>query len=258
MRIFSLAFLLLTLLVVSSLHSYDPISYCGPVFVSTPATRHIFRNSFSSQFNGFFVGASIGADSNRWNERQLHVAATPPNAFISKTGHGGGYETSLEIGWGRSICRCGYLGARIGYHLFANDHKPLQTTNLEFIRLYKNQGAVVDFIPGLSFCGHWLLNLIIGCEYDQYAMLGYEENSAQDSLFRLQNEWGWALRAGVGLRRRLGSHLALGLEYVHAFPGNVTWPGPLFQFLLEDGNRRTAQVHSNQLMLTLTYYFNRF
>jgi hypothetical protein len=214
--------LLFALFVVNPLYSYDPIFYCGPI-INYRTIHYIFNNESSSQFNGIFINAGIGADSNKWSQRQLHVAVSPPNAFISRTGFGGGYEASFEVGIGKCLCRYAYLGGRVGYHLFGAEHKQFLTASAESIRISKNQGGIVDLMPGLPFCGNWLLNLIIGCEYDQYGMLGY--NSSE--IFRLQTRWGWALRLGAGLHRMLRPHLALGLEYVHAFPGNVTWPGPI-------------------------------
>lgn len=238
------------------LHSSSPISYCGPIL----APRRVFPYLYSgrpSPFNGPFASGAIGADINRWNEREVYLGTNPYPPIISVFTSGAAFEGELKVGLCKVFPSNGALTCSLGYHGYLNDKKRLLTVsaalpgNDEYITLRKNYGFFADLSPGIFFCRCWLFNAILGCECDQLRLIGTNGGG----LFRDQERWGWSLRTGAGLRRAWGSRLAFGVDYVHLFPGNAVWQGPIQQFLNPDGTRRIVQVSSNQILFSLSYYF---
>lgn len=229
----------------------DVISYCGPSCCNAKISLPKYRwGCGPSPFCGPYIGLGVGGDYNQWNERQLDVFVVPPADYTSNFGSGSGFLTEAHIGWGVPLWLA-YLGGRLGYHAFWGDGTYLLThSTVEFVELHKRQGVFVDFTPGFFPLRQLLANLIIGAECNSYLMIGHNNQG----VFRDQHEWGWSLRLGAGLQWAWAKNWAIGVDYVHSFPGNVTWPGPKQGPNLLDQNVRTVQAKSNQATLTLNYY----
>jgi hypothetical protein len=249
-------YLLFAIFISTFFHLYarDPITYIGPVIHWNRVTPYLFGRP--SPFNGFFLSGGIGADFVRWNGREVYLGTNPYPPIVSVFKSGAAFEGEFKIGFSTVLKSNATLGLSVGYHGYANDKRTLLTgidttdpSRDEFVTLRKQAGLFADFTPGIFFCRCWLIQAILGAECDRIRLTGFNPH-----LFRDQGRWGWSLRAGAGVRRAVNARFAVGIDYVHLFPGNAVWEGPIQQFLYGDNNRRIVQASSNQLIFSLSYY----
>jgi len=207
----------------------------------------------AAPFCGPYVGGEVGWDFLCVQERRARVSITGTiNPVLEGEASGNRCFGTAWFGW-MVGSGCGRLGVRVGYQGFCDLHA---RGDMGMGRLDKLQGGFFDVTPGVLFCNCWLAHLIVGIGYSDYRyVIDFQANESSRREVRDQKRWAPNPRVGVGLQWAFWRCLTLGSEWVHNFSADVIYRVPISGMPAPDIFHRKERTSSNQVALTLNWWF---
>lgn len=249
-------------------------------FINIPLSA--LAKASPSNYNGFFVGAGMGANATSMHIKNSSIfkvtstAATTANSEVSAYDNRGTLLAELEFGYGHAINDKFYFGLT-GF-LDAADRKTSYQLNLERTggatqhdnkssssSLSTVTGGII-FEPALFISSSTLFQTFIGWELANIELKGYQfvnltpTDAAEHELSKTATLN--SLRVGIGFQEQLTPSISFGVRYLYSGfiqDASIRKTSELSGAVLSGPftfDVKTQNVSSQTVLLNLRYYFN--